>query len=207
MIGWEEYRDSGMPELFVLGMLSDTEVHELMQMLLIYPELQKEIDEIESSLINYSNAQSAAPDAETKLLIMATVDYTNRLMNGEEPTFPPELHQNSRLEEYRPWLSRPDMITPPTFEGIFIKIIGHTEKQLSVIAWLKDGAPEETHTDVYERFLIVEGTCDVVLTRDSEEERMSLRPGDYLQIPLHVSHRVEVTSTIDCKVILQRIAA
>jgi quercetin dioxygenase-like cupin family protein len=40
-----------------------------------------------------------------------------------------------------------------------------------------------------------------------EDEVNQLVPGDYFAIPLHKKHLVKVTSSITCKVILQRVAA
>ena len=40
-----------------------------------------------------------------------------------------------------------------------------------------------------------------------ENEVHYLKTGDYLQIPLNVGHNLVVTSSIPCKVILQRVAA
>jgi len=34
-----------------------------------------------------------------------------------------------------------------------------------------------------------------------------MKAGDYISIPLHITHRVDVTSQSSCKVILERTAA
>ena len=88
-------------------------------------------------------------------------------------------------------------------EEVFAKIIGYTPEAITAIVWLKDYAPHEVHDNEYERFLIVEGTCDIIV----EDEVNQLVPGDYFAIPLHKKHLVKVTSSIPCKVILQRVAA
>ena len=64
-------------------------------------------------------------------------------------------------------------------------------------------APAEVHDNEYEKFLIIEGTCDITV----DEDVYSLVPGDYFSIPLYKSHNIKVTSTIPCKAILQRLAA
>ena len=64
-------------------------------------------------------------------------------------------------------------------------------------------APQEVHDNEYKKFLIVEGTCDIVIGENAH----SLVPGDVLEIPLHTTHFGRVTSSMPCKVILQRIAA
>ncbi len=59
------------------------------------------------------------------------------------------------------------------------------------------------HTHELEKFLILEGTCDITI----EDEVYSLKAGDFLSIPLYNKHDVKVTSLNPCKAILQRIAA
>jgi len=88
-------------------------------------------------------------------------------------------------------------------EDVFARIIGYTEKAITAIVWLKEMAPQEVHDDEHERFLILEGTCDIVVGNNIHQ----LVPGDYFAIPLHSNHHIKVTSSIPCKVILQRVAA
>ena len=136
-------------------------------------------------------------------MVIAVTDYTERLAKGEAPTFPPILNEGSTIADFSQWLERKDLVLPDDFTDFHAKIIGMDSKKTTAIAWLKYGSPSETHTDEYEKFLILEGTCDITIG----EKTVSLVPGDYLAIPLHVSHNVRVTSSIPCKVILQRIAA
>jgi mannose-6-phosphate isomerase-like protein (cupin superfamily) len=64
-------------------------------------------------------------------------------------------------------------------------------------------APDEIHDNEYEKFLIVEGECDITVGTNVHH----LTPGNYFSIPLHATHSVKVTSKTPCKVILQRVAA
>ena len=86
---------------------------------------------------------------------------------------------------------------------MYAKIISSTSNETTAIVWLKEAAPAEVHTDTYEKFLVVEGSCTISI----EDTIHRLVPGDFLSIPLHVSHVVTVTSTEYCKIILQRVAA
>jgi mannose-6-phosphate isomerase-like protein (cupin superfamily) len=135
--------------------------------------------------------------------LMATIDYMERLKNGEAPAFPPSLHMGSKISDYAEWLNRADLVPSDPVADIEAKIIGHTPQATTAIVWLKNGAPPETHTNEQEKFLIVEGTCDIMIGNDIH----SMRPGDVLFIPLHISHSVKVTSDYPCKIILERAAA
>ena len=126
-----------------------------------------------------------------------------RLKKGELAENPPVLTQSSHIADYAAWLNRPDMVLPANAEAIYVKIIGATPATTTAVVWLSGIADNEIHYDEYERFLIVEGSCDITVGNNVNH----LSPGDYFAIPLHIPHTVKVTSDIYCKVILQRVAA
>ena len=202
MLTNKEYIDSGILEQYVLGIASTAESNEVEMMAAANPEIQEEIDAIARSLEIFAQAVAVEPNPVIKPFLLATIDYTERLKNGEPISDPPILNENSRVADYTAWLSRADMASPGTAD-VFAKIIGYTPEAITAIVWLKDYAPQEVHDHEYERFLIVEGTCNIIVG----EEVNQLVPGDYFAIPLHKNHLVEVTSSIACKVILQRVAA
>lgn len=113
------------------------------------------------------------------------------------------LHKGSKISDYAEWLDRPDLQLDTELIDFHAHIIGDTPEAVTAIVWLKDDAPAETHTTEHERFLILEGACDITITGTTH----SLKPGDALFIPLHASHHVTVTSPYPCKIILQRAAA
>jgi mannose-6-phosphate isomerase-like protein (cupin superfamily) len=166
------------------------------------PAIRLEIEAIGAALEAYALEHAVAPNPVIKPFLLATIDYTERLKGGEPVTMPPVLNKNSIIEDYSPWLNRSDLLVPGD-DAIFAKIIGYTPEAVTAIVWIKKYAPHEVHDHEFEKFLIVEGTCDIVVG----DEVHALVPGDYFAIPLHKNHQVKVTSTIPCKVILQRIAA
>jgi len=198
-----EVRESGLLELYVMGALDVAEVARVEALLVQFPALNQDLAEIERSLLAYAQNHAVVPHGAIKPLLMATIDYSERLKEGELPSSPPILHENARIADYDVWLSRPDMVAPEDFEAMFAKIIAHEPEKLTAIVWMRYGAPGETHTDEYEKFLIVEGTCEITIGKVVH----IMKAGDYLSIPLHVDHNVRVTSETPCKIILQRVAA
>ena len=198
----KEFIESGILELYILGIASNAEQQEVELMAKTDPAIQEELNAISLSLEAVAVKQVIPPNPIIKPFLMATINYTDRIMQGEPVTEPPLLHQHSTIKDYAPWLQRADMTYTGT-EPVFAYIIGHTKKATTAIVWLKDFAPQEVHDTELECFLIVEGTCNIVV--DGKEN--SLVPGDCFVIPLHKNHFVKVTSAIPCKVILQRIAA
>lgn len=198
-----EYIHSGLLELYVLGETTEEENAEIYALSLQHPEINNEIEAIIKAL--QSTAEACAPpmNPATRALVLATIDFTERISNGETPMEAPFLSKNSSIKDFASWLQRADMQLSENFQEVEAKIINATPEVSTLIVWLQHGSPTEIHEKEYEHFLLVEGSCDIQIG----EEITSLLPGDYLSIPLYVPHSVTVTSTTICKVILQRVAA
>ena len=199
----QNFIDSGILELYVLGKTTLAENQDVMLMSSQFTEVFNEIVAIELSLEKYALLHSVSLNITIKPFILATIDFTERLENGELQDFPPLLNAGSGSKDYAHWLNRSDMILPNDFEEIHAKIIGYNKDALTAIIWIKNGSPAEIHDDEYEKFLIVEGTCTITI----DKEDYNLKAGDVLSIPLYKKHFLKVTSLIPCKAILQRIAA
>lgn len=195
--------DSGILDKYVLGQTTQDDSAWIDELKNIHPEIKEEIEAISATIEELAMSDSINPNPSIKPFLMATLDYMKRMENNESPSNPPLLHQDTKITEFETWLQRDDMILPTDADSVYAKIIGNTSEALTAIVWLKEGSPIETHEEEYERFLIVEGTCEIGV----EDERFHLSAGDYFQIPLHKKHFVKVTSTIPCKVVLQRVAA
>ncbi len=202
MLSSKEYIESGILELYILGITSEDETKAVEMMASSDPAIIQEIVLIRESLEGYAMANAIDPNPIIKPFLLATIDYTERLKDGEPVSVPPLLNENSQIAHFYSWLNRSDMVSSDT-DSMYAKIIGYTPEATTAIVWLKDYAPHEVHDNEYERFLIVEGTCDIIV----EDQVNQLVPGDYFAIPLHKNHMVKVTSSIPCKVILQRVAA
>ena len=200
----KEYIDSGILEIYVMGTASDSEREEVETMAAANPDIRQEIEAISKALENYALTHPITPSPEVKPLLMAMIDYSERIKSGETISFPPELHENSKAEDYATWLNRPDLnFSGSEEDNLFVKIIGNTPEVFTAIVWIKQEAPREIHHNEHERFLIIEGSCDILVGDKSNH----LVAGDYFAIPLHEYHQVRVTSDIACKAILQRVAA
>jgi mannose-6-phosphate isomerase-like protein (cupin superfamily) len=198
-----EYIKSGILEMYVLGIATEQEAREVQEMAEKHPEIRDELDIISSDIELYANLHAVKPDPTIKPFLMASIDYTERIKNGEKPSFPPELNKDSKITDYKEWLEREDMTLSPEFRDFQAKIIGHTPQMITALIWIGKMAPPEVHDHEHEKFLILEGTCDITVG----DKVHQLIPGDYFSIPLHATHFVKVTSDIPCKAILQRIAA
>ncbi len=193
----------GILELYCLGLTALEENDLILKDLKDHPELQNEIESTLSVIIKYFEKKTKLLNATIKPTILATIDYIQRLKNGEAPSFPPILHKGSKISDYTTWLAKKDMNTPDDYADVFIKIISSQISVITAIVWLKEDVPYEEHNYEYEKFLILEGSCEILLSK----KVVSLEKGDYFSVPLHVEHFIKVTSKIPCKLILQKIAA
>jgi mannose-6-phosphate isomerase-like protein (cupin superfamily) len=203
MVDVTGFIESGILEVYVLGHTNAEETAEVEKMAAQYAEVRKEIEEIGLALSRYANARAVTPDPMIEPFLMARIDYMERIKKGETPAFPPLIQMGSTIADYLQWLSRTDLGPTEPLTSVHASIIGYTPDVTTAIVWLKDGAPDETHTNELEKFLIVEGTCDIIMGKEVRK----MNPGDVLIIPLHVTHSVRVTSSQPCKIILQRAAA
>lgn len=197
-----DFIESGIIELYVMGAASPEEVNEVKEMAAVHPEVRQEVENISLALEQYAQAQAVKPRGTVKTLLLATIDYIQRMEQGEQPEVPPVLTAESRISDYAYWLDKEDNTLPEDADNIYAKIIGFTPSATTAIVWLKELSDEEVHHDEYERFLIVEGTCNM----RTGQEMFQLAAGDYFAIPLHISHQLTVTSDVPCKAILQRLS-
>lgn len=195
--------DSGILESYILGLSSNKENMEVEAMAAAHVEVRIALAVFEEKLEKQGFADAIAPPELVKTMVMASIDYMERLNNGEVVTYPPILQKGAKIIDYKNWIDRPDMLAPAGFKDVYAKIIGYSPQMTTAIVWITKMAPSEVHNDELETFLIVEGTCDITIGTEIHH----LVVGDFLAIPLFQPHHVTVTSTTVCKVVLQRRAA
>lgn len=199
----DQIKHSGLLELYVIGDLSESEALLVEDAMAQDDAIKQEIAEIEKAMEALAFINAVPVSSTGKPMLLSAVNFIDRIQKGEAPVSAPSLHPNSKISDFSQWLEREDMQEPNEYESMHGRIINSDEEKTTLIVWLKDKSPDEMHTDEYEKFLVVEGTCDIKIDNTIH----SLKAGDYLAIPLFVNHSIEVTSDIPCKVILERAAA
>src|SRR5580692_10327943 len=102
MINIKEYIESGVLELYVLGDASVEEAAEIEKLAETHPEIRKEIEEISKALEIYAEANAIEPSSLVRPFLLAQIDYSERLKNGEPVSNPPLLNQSSKIEDFAP---------------------------------------------------------------------------------------------------------
>jgi len=199
----ESIIESGNLELYAIGALPTIEMQQVEAKLLAFPSLRLELLSIEQTLEEYAQLLKVKVNPFIKSFLSAKINYWDRLESKDVKCLAPVLSKNSKIEDFKLWLDDVDFKEPSIYKLMAGHILDASATRTIFIAWLNDGIPPEIHTEVKEKFLIVEGTCDVTIG----ENKYALVPGDFIEIPLHIEHYIQVTSDVRCKVILELTAA
>ena len=184
---------------YVLGILSAEERVEFERAMAHDPALRAEVLAEQEMTETLALENQVAPPSSLKGKLFDKIDE----IDSAQDNTPPLLNPGSVAADYRFWLDQEGMAPPEQYDHLHFIPIAETEDGLSAIVWIKDFVPEEVHNDCIERFLVLEGSCEISFAGQT----YSLKAGDYLSVPLHHPHTVQVTSEIVCKLIVQRHAA
>jgi mannose-6-phosphate isomerase-like protein (cupin superfamily) len=193
---------SGLLEAYVLGMTTAEEATQVEYMASIHPEIQRHLEVFARDLEQQAIALAIEPPAEVKSRIFETIAEEEVTTNRKPDIQPPLLHKGSDISEYNKWLDDPANTLPAHAGNMYALTIGNYEGVSTSIVWVKDYLPDEVHETEKEQFLVVEGSCKLML----EDVPYFLSKGDFFQIPMRKTHGAVVTSYVRCKVILQRMA-
>jgi mannose-6-phosphate isomerase-like protein (cupin superfamily) len=192
---------SGLLEEYVLGTLRSDLMGMVRDAIATDPTVHAEVRQLELALERMALDRAMDPPADVRSRILTAADglLADRLISDR----PPILHPASKAAEYARWIEQPHMVEDPANEDTYFVPFAMNEEALTALVWMRKGAPVETHTDCIEKFLILEGTCNIIIG----DKVNPMRAGDYMRIPMHIPHSVVVTSDITCRIIVQRVAA
>ena len=165
-----------------MGDVSENERREISALAEKHAEIQQEIQELEMALEGYAKAHAVKPPAAAQSKLMAKVQAETRFAR---------------------WIEKASKIQTPevsSYDHLFSKTLEKDEVNCVMLVWAKKGLPEELHTDLLETFWVLEGSCDCFIG----DQKTSMKPGDKMEIPLHIKHSVVVTSSQPLKVIFQQ---
>ncbi|MEZ4826893.1 MAG: cupin domain-containing protein [Bacteroidia bacterium] len=183
---------SGILESYVMGLASETEVMMVLDLSDRYPEVKKELEKIGLALEKYAKDHAVPAPPSAKAHLIEWVDS-----QPDHPVFP----TLSAEKSIRVWHKFTATLSPPPdYENLHLSRLDQEAEIETYVVWAKKGIPPETHSDTLESFLVLEGNCTCYIG----ETITHMSPGDFMEIPLHIEHFVEVTSVIPLKVILQK---
>jgi len=203
MANLKAYLESGIIEKYCLGLATPEEINTLESYSRECPEFavklalnQRIFEQFVSSL------ERQAPKG-SKQKIIARIKQTQlhkaTLNEHERLTDFLPIHTYSDLESWQQLIAP---IQPKTdFDNIYTHpLYADSQKQLSIV-WVKELVPEETHPDLEESFLILEGTA--ICTIDGVDHY--LEKGSFMQMPTVGQHKIKVTSKTPAKALLSKV--
>ncbi|WP_216848950.1 cupin domain-containing protein [Pedobacter sp. L105] len=194
---------SGILEAYVRDETTAEQNAEIRLMADMFSNIDKKISDLYDAMEKDALDHAGIPDSLTGPFVVATADYIGRLNKGEPFVMAPELSASSTITEYQGFIDSMAPVAHDEVDEIHARIISAIpDRLMTAIVYLRKMAPQETHDDEFERFLILEGTCTITI---EDAGAFDLVPGSYLQIPLHKKHHVIVTSLFPCKILLQRV--
>jgi mannose-6-phosphate isomerase-like protein (cupin superfamily) len=109
----------------------------------------------------------------------------------------------NKYTDYTAWLQAVAHVLPPAeYDNIHLHPIQETPTIQQYVAWAKVGVEDESHDNLKETFLLLEGACRCQIGDSIQDYAV----GDIVEIPLHTNHNLQVISDTPVKVILQKVA-
>jgi len=200
----KELIESGVIELYCLGIASEDEVRLVEQLSKKDPAIQEEIASINNVLASYALASSVSqPPSHLKSRILDSI--ISRESTLIHDNLPPVLSRNSTVEEWKNYLHEINIHEPADYEGVCFMELPGNDAFYSYAVFARPGGivEEEIHTEHNEYLLICNGECEMTIGG----KRSRYIAGDFIELLPGIPHSARVTGTEHMLVIGQRRAA
>lgn len=183
----EEYINSGVLHDYCINTLSAVKRIEVEQMCIRYPEVKKELLQMQQALEKFAEGAAKWPGEKIKEDIWNTLENINKEKAGDLNDLP----VLNKYSDHNRWKRIVMPLMPEDLpETISITPIRNSGGVTQLLVISRVDVPEEVHEHEKESFLILEGECECYVDDDSYR----LGPGGYIEIPLHARHDVKVLS-------------
>ncbi|HYV91846.1 MAG TPA: cupin domain-containing protein [Chitinophagales bacterium] len=195
----KELIDSGIIELYVMGIAGDDECVLVETLAQEDDIVRHEIASVNDALIAYSatNVSPVLP-AGLKNKILGFIESSHSKL-------PPRLTAESTANEWLQYLEEQQINPPENFHGIYFLELPGTEDYYTYAVWGKNGdyVDEEFHPLHHEYLFVCNGECEMTINGKKSEHR----GGDFIEIAPGVPHSARVLGKELMLVIGQRRAA
>lgn len=186
MMNIKEYIESGVLELYCTGNLSAKEEAQVLSMTM-HPDVRDELTRIQSTIKSFSFEHAITPPASVKIGLDNILDN----LELEAKMNPEQLPLINQYSDYRKWLELVQDEIPTEFtEERVVKVLTHTPDLMQAFVISTTEFEDEVHTDEYESFLILQGTCECTVG----DTVRNMVAGEFMAIPLHEHHSVKMTT-------------
>jgi quercetin dioxygenase-like cupin family protein len=178
----KELMESGLLEVYALGMATDEEANLVKRLLQSSEEARNELKEIQQSLNTYSEAFKESPYFHT---------IKNQLTDQIRPEALPILNEFSTVEEWIHLLDEKNIYLPKETGPIYFREISEPFDNYTYVISAKPGVviPDEVHDEQDEYLLICSGSCEMVV----EGVKTFHEAGSFIHVVPNVQHFGKVT--------------
>ena len=197
----DQFLTSGQIEDYCLGNLSEREQLEVEATCAQYPAAKAALLAAQTRVFELARSQALeAPELLNE--IFSAIDHERGIrhlkLNDDQKL--DHFSAISSVSDITDWARLTESISAPDEIALHMhELYSGKEGELHVI-WLRTGLDPEIHTDELESILVLEGHCTGYLGN----EAIAIRPGDFIEIPLHAEHSLKVESDFPAKLILMR---
>jgi mannose-6-phosphate isomerase-like protein (cupin superfamily) len=186
-------------ESYCLGLLTEEENRTIAEQAAKHVDVKAEIDNFTSLLEHHVILNAIQPPGDLKNKILTSLGN----LKLEEAANIDLLPLVNKYSDHNNWLKIVQPLLPkeqPT--GMFVKELRNDSKVSQILMWAAVDYPDEVHHDEEECFIVLKGRCRCFVG----DRTVELGPGDFLDIPLHVHHNVEVLEPVIAIVQRKKIA-
>ena len=152
-----------------------------------YPEVKKELQQLQNALNKFAERASKAPAQEIKHKIWNTLDNINKERAGDLRDLP----LINKYSGHHNWISIVKPLMPAEIPQKRAMIpLRESDGIMQVLVISRTDVEDEVHENEKESFLVLEGECECAVG----DQKYRLGPGDFREIPLHKNHNVKVLS-------------
>jgi mannose-6-phosphate isomerase-like protein (cupin superfamily) len=183
----EKYIESGVLEEYCLGMLDADARQEVVKMCKLFPRIQEELLSIERFMEKSAAEHGVAPGDHLRQQILNSLGF-DETPAGIDPDDLPATNASS---SHYDWLNALRYLIPEEPEvDFYSKVLRENNEFAQMLVITKSNVHEEVHENVMESFFILKGECRCTVG----DKQIILKPGDFLEIPLHTKHDVKILS-------------
>lgn len=194
----QSYIESGILEEYFLGLLPEAQLREVGALCLQYPELSAELALIEAQFNLFAEAHAAPAPIALQEEIWSTLENLKK----EKTMDLQDLPLINKFTDARQWMGLVKPFIPTTMpDERLMHLLQHTPKVLQMMVISRTDFDDETHDELHESFIILEGECECTVG----DTVFRVSAGGYASIPLHVPHSVKIISPY-VLAIMQRVA-
>ena len=182
----QEFINSGNLEAYCLGLLDPSAEQTVLEMCAVSPEVRQELDQLEMAMEQLAFTLAVKPARDLKKDILDRIDHaeSETLDKDHLPVIDHDADHHAWLSAFRHLIRE-----NPIDNLLFYPLTNHSRLKQSLV-FTRMNIPDETHADLKESFFILEGTCTCTVGGLDH----FLKPGDFLEIPLHIQHDIQLTA-------------